>query len=59
MLDKIDLSILQELLNEEIENYLQSGYKLTDEYVVTLRTILKKLDFKEIYNFDKRFKENR
>lgn len=59
MLDKIDLSILQELLNEEIENYLQSGYKLTDEYVVTLRTILKKLDLKEIYNFDKRFKENR
>ena len=59
MLDKIDLSILQELLNEEIENYLQSGYKLTDEYVIRLRNILKKLNLKEIYNFDKRFKENR
>lgn len=48
-----DLSILQELLNEEILNYLQSGYKPTDEYVVNLRNILKKLNLKEIYNFDK------
>ena len=57
MLTNNDLSILEELINEEIENYLQSGYKLTDEYVINLRKILKKLDLKEIYNFDKRFEK--
>lgn len=57
MLTNNDLSILEELINEEIENYLQSGYKLTDEYVINLRKILKKLNLKEIYNFDKRFEK--
>lgn len=57
MLTKDDLSILEEIINEEIENYLQSGYKLTDEYVIDLRKILKKLNLKEIYNFDKRFEK--
>lgn len=57
MLNTDELSILQEIINEETENYLQSGYKLTDEYVIRLRNILKKLNLKEIYNFDKRFKE--
>ena len=52
-LDKDDLDILQEVLNEEILNYLQSGYKLDDEYVVTLRKMLKKLNLKEVYNFEK------
>jgi hypothetical protein len=57
MLDTSDLSILQEIVNEAILDYLHSGYKLTDEYVVSLRAILKKLNLKEIYNFD-RYKEN-
>ena len=49
----VDLEILQELINEEIKNYLESGYKLTDEYVVNLRKLLKKFDLKEIYQFDR------
>lgn len=57
MIDGDDLSILQEVLNEEIESYLQSGYKLTDEYTIKLRNLLKKLNLKENYNFDKRYKE--
>lgn len=52
-----ELSILQEVLNEEIENYLQSGYKLTDEYTIKLRNLLKKLNLEENYDFDNRFKE--
>lgn len=54
MLSKDDLDILQELINEEIFSYLDSGYKLTDEYVINLRNVLNKLNLKEIYNFDKR-----
>ena len=57
MLDADDLSVLQELLNEEILNYLQSGYKLTDEYTIKLRNLLKKLNLEENYDFDNRFKE--
>lgn len=57
MLTRDDLSILEEIINQEIENYLQSGYKLTDKYVIDLRKILKKLNLKEIYNFDKRFEK--
>lgn len=49
-----ELLILQEILNEEILNYLLSDYKLDDEYVVKLRSILKKLNLKEIYDFDKK-----
>ena len=48
-----DLEILQELINEEIKNYLESGYKLTNEYVVNLRNLLKKFNLKEIYVFDR------
>lgn len=54
MLDADDLSVLQELLNEEILNYLQSGYSVKDDFVIRLRTIIKKLNLKEIYNFEKR-----
>lgn len=46
-------SILQEVLNEEILSYLSSGYKVTDNYIVTLRGLIKKFDLKEVYNFDK------
>lgn len=52
-MSKEDLDILEELINEEIERYLESGYKLTDEYTVNLRKILKKLNLKEMYDFDK------
>lgn len=45
-------SILQELLNEEIKSYLQSGYKITDEYVITLRNLLSKFDLKETYKYE-------
>ena len=55
MLDKKDLDILQEVLNEEILSYLDSGYKLDDEYTVNLRNLLKKLNLEEIYDFDKRY----
>ena len=44
---------LKEALNEEILSYLQSGYKVTDDYVILCRKILEKLNLKEIYNFEK------
>lgn len=59
MLNTDDLSILEEIINEEILEHLKSGYELTNGCVVRLRAILRKLNLKEIYNFDKRFKENR
>ena len=49
---KEDLTILEEIINEEIHNQIDSGYKESD-YVKTLRELLKKFDLKEIYNFDK------
>lgn len=55
MLNKNDLDILQEVLNEEILSYLDSGYKLDDEYTINLRNLLKKLNLKEVYDFDKRY----
>lgn len=55
MLDKKDLDILQEVLNEEILSYLNSGYELDDEYIINLRNLLKKLNLEEIYDFDKRY----
>ena len=51
-LTKEDFMILEEIINEEIHNQIDSGYKDRD-YVRTLRNLLKKLDLKEIYNFDK------
>ena len=53
MIDKEDLEILQEILNELILSYLDSGYKLDDKYIINLRNLLKKLNLKEVYNFDK------
>lgn len=41
-----EMLILEELLNDEIINYLDSGYKLTDEYIVALQSIIKKLGLK-------------
>ena len=57
-MSKEDLSLLEELINEEIVSYLDSGYSLTDEYVINLRNLLKKLNLKEVYNFDKRYARN-
>ena len=56
-LTRDDLGILQELINEEIESYLQSGYELNDKYTIDLRNLLKKIGLKEVYDFDKRFKK--
>lgn len=45
--------ILEEIINEEILSYLNSGYPITDEYVITLRNILRNYDLKETYNYNK------
>ena len=52
-MSKEELEILQEIINEEILSYLQSGYELTSSYINILRGILKKLNLKETYNFEK------
>lgn len=52
-MSKEELLYLEEMINEEILEYLQSGYNIDDEYIIALRNILKKLDLKEVYNFDK------
>jgi hypothetical protein len=52
MLDKNDLSILEELINEEIHDYFNSGYNIDDEYIVRLRNILQKLNLEEYYDYD-------
>ena len=51
-LTKEDLGILEELINEEIINYLDSGYSTRCEYVMNLRNLLQKLNLKENYKFD-------
>lgn len=56
---KNDLAVLEELLNEEILSYLDSGYNLKDDYVISLRNLIKRLDLKEYYNFDKGYKNER
>lgn len=52
-MSKEELLYLEEMINEEILEYLQSGYSIDDEYIITLRNMLKKLGLKEVYNFDK------
>lgn len=52
-MSKEELLYLEEMINEEILEYLQSGYSIDDEYITTLRNMLKKLELKEVYNFDK------
>lgn len=51
-LTKEDFSVLEELINEEILSLIESGYKNSDN-TKQLRNLLKKLNLKEIYNFDK------
>ena len=52
MFDKYELDIIESLLNTEIKEYLLSGYGRNNEYVISMRSILKKLDLKEYYDFD-------
>ena len=47
--------MLEEIINNEIESYLDSGYKLTDEYTINLRNLLKKLGLKELWDYDKKY----
>ena len=49
---------LEELLNEELLEYLKSGYNLTDSYPVLLRGLIQKLGCSEIYPFDKWYGED-
>lgn len=53
MFDKDELSCLEELINEEIKNYFDSGYNIKSSYITMLRNMLKKLHLKEYYNYDK------
>ena len=53
-----ELSLLEEILNEELLSYADSGFKITDDCVIQIRSILKKLNLKEIYNFERKFKDN-
>lgn len=43
---------LEEILNEGIKDYLDSGYYLDDDYVVTLRGMLAKFNLKESHPYD-------
>ena len=58
MMTEQELSLLEEILNEELCSYANSGFKITDECVVNVRSILKKLNLKEIYNFERKFEGN-
>lgn len=53
MLSDEELDLLEEIINDEIISYLESGYKNTSEYVVSCRNILKKLNLKELFNYEK------
>lgn len=59
-MNKDEYEILEELLNDEIINYLDSGYKITDKYIVTLQSIIKKLGLKETqqYKYNRYKKRN-
>lgn len=48
-----ELQFLEELINDEIFEHLDSGYKVNDTYIINLRNLLKKLKLKEKYNFDR------
>ena len=52
-LTKDDLDVLEEILNEELNNYLDSGYSLNSDYAIELRNLIKKLGLKETYNFER------
>lgn len=47
MMTNKELDILEEILNEEIISYLDSGYEFTNEYIIILLNLLEKFGFKE------------
>lgn len=51
-LSKKELEYLEEIINDEIIEYLDSGYSVDDDYVVNLRNLLKKLELEETKNYD-------
>lgn len=53
MFDRDELDCLETLINEEIRIYFQSGYNIKGSYITMLRNMLKKLDLKEYYDYDK------
>lgn len=57
-MNKEELMVLEQVLNGELESYLDSGYSLSSEWVITIRNLLKKLNLNEYYNYDKRYKDN-
>ena len=57
-MNKEELAVLEQVLNEELESYLDSGYSLSSEWVITIRNLLKKLNLSEYWNYDKRYKDN-
>lgn len=53
-LNNEELSLLEEILNDEIIHYaVSSGYGFTNEYIVSLRNIIKKLGLKDTSDYDK------
>lgn len=53
-LNNEELSLLEEILNTEIIEYaVSSGYGFTNEYIVSLRNIIKKLGLNEKSDYDK------
>ena len=58
MFTKDELNILEDVLNEEILNYLNSGYSIDCEYIVNIRNMMQKLNIREIYNYDDDFRSD-
>lgn len=52
-MNKEDLEMLEELINDEIESYFKSGYNIESDYIKKLRNLLRKLNLKEYYDYDK------
>ena len=43
------------LTKDELESYLDSGYSLKSEWAVKIRNLMKKLNIKEIWDYDKKY----
>ena len=54
-MNKEELEVLEQVLNDELESYLDSGYSLNSEWVITIRNLLKKLNLKEYWDYDKKY----
>lgn len=57
-MNKDELVALEEILNEEIESCLDSGFGLENERVVLVRNLLEKLGLKEYWDYDKKYGKN-